>query len=133
VIASWIDALNSGDPLAFYNATVPWNFSPEFIANNELLLEDAKKRYALLDFEAVASLCEAFLEVDFTKRLNEITQPTCIIVGQQDLVKGPSYARLLKENIPHAELHILDGAGHASCWERPAEFNSIVLGFLARF
>lgn len=132
IIQSWVDALKTGDALAFFNATVPWNFSSEFIANNKALLEDAKKRYALLDFPAVIRLCEAFFEVDFTKRLNEIKVPTCIMVGELDLLKGVRYAEILKKNIPHAEYHVLMGAGHASCWERPQEFNSVMLGFLAK-
>jgi 3-oxoadipate enol-lactonase len=132
VIQSWVDALKAEDPLAFFHATVPWNFSPDWIAANPHILEDAKKRYELLDFSAVIRLCEAFFEVDFTDRLGEIKVPTCIIVGALDLIKGVRYARILKTAIPHAELHILDGAGHASCWERPAEFNSIILGFLAK-
>lgn len=132
VVQGWVDALRAGDALAFFNATVPWNFSPGFIANNGALLEDAKKRYATLDFPAVVRLCEAFFEVDFTKRLGEIRVPTCIMVGELDLLKGIWYAEILKRNIPHAEYHVLIGAGHASCWERPQEFNSIVLGFLAK-
>jgi 3-oxoadipate enol-lactonase len=31
-----------------------------------------------------------------------------------------------------AELHVIARAGHAVCWERPAEFNTVVLGFLAK-
>lgn len=132
VIDSWVDALKTGNPAAFFNATVSWNFSPEFIRANPILLEDAKKRYADLDFPAIIQLCEAFFEVNFTNRLPELTMPVCIIVGEKDLLKGIPYARLLKAQIPQAELHILDGAGHASCWERPEEFNSVVLGFLAK-
>lgn len=131
-VQSWVDALRVGDPMAFFNATVAWNFSPEFIANNRALLEDAKKRYASLDFPAIIRLCEAFFEVDFTHRLGEIKVPTCIMVGELDMLKGIPYAEILKRNIPHAEYHVLMGAGHASCWERPQEFNSIVLGFLAK-
>ncbi len=132
VIESWVDALRSGDPLAFFNVTVPWNFSPEFIRENPLIMEDAKKRYASLDYPAIIRLCECFIEVDFTKRLGEIQVPTCIIVGERDLLKGLEYAKILRANIPHAELHVLPGCGHATCWERAAEFNSILLGFLAK-
>lgn len=132
IIQSWVDALKTGDALAFFNATVSWNFSPEFIADNTALLEDAKKRYALLDFPSVIRLCEAFFEVDFTKRLGEIKVPVCIMVGEKDLLKGVRYAEILKKNILHAEYHVLMGAGHASCWERPQEFNSVVLGFLGK-
>jgi len=132
IIQSWIDALKTGDALTFFNATIPWNFSPQFITNNAALLADAQKRYALLDFPAVIRLCEAFLDVDFTPRLGEITAPTCIMVGELDLLKGPRYAQILQRAIPQAEYHLLTGAGHASCWERPQEFNAIILGFLAK-
>lgn len=131
-VASWINAARACDAEAFFNASVPWNFSPQFITDNPRLLLDARKRYENLDFPAVVRLCECFLKVDFTKRLGEIRCPTCIVVGAQDLLKGPAYASILKTGIPHAELHILPGAGHASCWERPQEFNSVALGFLAK-
>lgn len=132
VVTSWLDAARTGDAEAFFNATVPWNFSPQFIAANPLLLEDAKKRYHLLDFPAVVRLCECFLNVNFTARLGEIKAPTCILYGELDLIKGRPYADILKAHLSHAELHVLRGAGHASCWERAAEFNTVVLGFLAK-
>lgn len=132
VIESWIEALRAGDALAFFNTTVPWNFSPRFIVNNPVLFEDAKKRYALLDFPSVIRLCECFLEVNFTPRLGEISASTCIMVGERDIFKGPVYAKILKNSLPQAELHIIPGAGHATCWESPQEFNTIILGFLAK-
>jgi 3-oxoadipate enol-lactonase len=131
VVESWIDALKSNDPLTFFNATVPWNFSDQFIADNEPLLEDAKKRYVQLDFPAVIRLCEAFLMVDFTDRLGEIKKPCCIMVGEKDILKGLPYAQIMLGKIKHAEFHLLEGAGHASCWECPSEFNSVILDFLA--
>ena len=132
VVAGWIDALRAGDPQAFFEVTVPWNFSPEFIQANPGLLADAQERYRALDFAAVLRLCECFLEVDFTARLDEIEAPTCIIVGELDRLKGLEYAQTLLRGIPHAELHVLRGAGHATCWERPEEFNTVILGFLAK-
>jgi pimeloyl-ACP methyl ester carboxylesterase len=131
-VGSWLSVAKSRDSEAFFGTTVPWNFSPDFIAANPKLLADAKERYKLLDYPAIVHLCECFLEVDFSARLGEIQCPTCIIVGSADLLKGPAYAAILKAGIPHAEYHLLNGAGHASCWERPQEFNTIVLGFLAK-
>lgn len=132
VVESWVDTLQNEDSLAFFHASVPWNFSPAWIAANTLVLEDAKERYKTLDFPAVARLCEAFFEVDFTKQLGEIKAPTCIMVGELDLIKGPRYADILKKGIPHSEYHLIKDAGHASCWEKPNEFNGIVLNFLAK-
>ncbi len=131
-IHSWLDAARAGDAEAFFEVTVPWNFSASFIEANQQLMADARERYELLDYPAVVRLCECFLEVDFTARLGEIECPTCVIVGSEDRLKGPAYARILKKGIPHAEYHELQGAGHATCWERPREFNTIVLDFLAR-
>lgn len=132
IVESWMDALNTGDPIVFFNATVPWNFSPAFIRANPALMEDAKKRYSALDFPAVLRLCRAFLAVDFTSRLHEIETPTCIIVGERDSLKGTEYARLLHQHIPKSELHILPESGHATCWETAEAFNSVILGFLAK-
>jgi len=132
IIRSWIDALRTGDPEAFYHATVPWNFSPAFIRANPELLEEAQKRYADLDFPAVIRLCECFLEVHFTPRLPEIKAPTCLLVGERDLLKGLGYAQILQAHLPQSELHLVPDAGHASCWENPEVFNTIILGFLAK-
>jgi 3-oxoadipate enol-lactonase len=133
IVQSWLDSARQKDAGAFFNATIPWNFSAQFIATHRQLLQDARLRYESLDFKAVVRLCECFLEVDFTARLNEIQVPTCLIVGSLDLLKGLDYTAILKQHIPQAELHLLQGAGHASCWERPQEFNSVVLGFLAKY
>jgi 3-oxoadipate enol-lactonase len=132
IVESWLDAARKGDTQAFFNATVPWNFSAPFIATHTELLKDARMRYKSLDFPAIVRLCECFLKVNFTARLKEIRAPTCLMVGTLDLLKGLDYAAILQHNLPQAELHLLYGAGHASCWERPQEFNSVVLGFLAK-
>jgi 3-oxoadipate enol-lactonase len=133
IVEGWIDALRTGDPQVFFNATVPWNFSPEFVRANPALMADAQKRYASLDFPAIIRLCECFLEVNFTSRLSEIRVPTCILVGEKDLLKGPEYAQILRRAISQAEYHLLAGAGHATCWESAAAFNTIISGFLAKY
>ncbi len=132
VIEGWMEGLRSGDPGAFFRVTIPWNFSPQFIRKNPELMEDAKERYAQLDFQAVLRLCECFLEVDFTERLSAIDAPACLIVGERDILKGVEYARILQRALSHSELHIVPDAGHATCWECPQVFNSIILGFLAK-
>jgi len=132
IIQSWMDALESGDPVKFFHVTVPWNFSSEFISANPELLTAAKERYAQLDFPAVMRLCRCFLEVDFTSRLGQLTSPACIVVGEKDWLKGIEYARILQDHIQGAELHLIPGAGHASCWENPPIFNSILMDFLAK-
>jgi 3-oxoadipate enol-lactonase len=131
-VEGWLACARACDPEAFFAVTVPSNFSPEYIGSHPQVLAAARARYGLLDYPSVVRLCEAFLAVDFTRRLGEIQVPTCIIVGEQDRLKGLNYARILHDNIRGSELHVLPGAGHASCWEAAAEFNTVVLGFVTK-
>jgi len=128
----WRDLALAGDAVGLHQASVPWNFAPEFIGAHPKLIADSRERYRLLDLAAVARLCDAFLAVDFTGRLGAITVPTCIIVGELDRLKGRAYADILHRAIPHSELHLIPGAGHVTCWERAEAFNTIILGFLAK-
>jgi 3-oxoadipate enol-lactonase len=132
VVEAWRGAALAGDANALFAASAPWNFSPGFIAANEALMREARRRYLELDLPAVARLCDAFLAVDFTERLSEIAAPACVIVGNDDILKGPAYARRLASRLPRCEMHVIEGAGHAVCWERPEVFNTVVLGFLAK-
>jgi pimeloyl-ACP methyl ester carboxylesterase len=38
---------------------------------------------------------------------------------------------MMRQELPHAELLILDGAGHIVMYDRPAAFNRAVLAFFA--
>ncbi|MGW0664707.1 alpha/beta fold hydrolase [Streptodolium elevatio] len=44
--------------------------------------------------------------------LGEISIPVRIIWGREDRILPPNYAEWLRERIPHAELHWIEGAGH---------------------
>ena len=129
----WKKACVLADPELFFYATVPFNCSENYIEKNHDLLEQAKERYALFDYPAFVRLMDAFLKLDVTEQLSAISVPTCIIGGEQDLIKPPyPYSILMHENIPNSELHIIPKTGHVVTWEKPTEFNSIVLDFLSR-
>jgi pimeloyl-ACP methyl ester carboxylesterase len=100
IVEGWRLAALTGDPDLFFAVTVPWNFSRGFMAAQAPVLDAARQRYRSLDFASVARLCEAFLGVDFTARLPAITAPTCVIVGEEDLIKGVRYARVIHGGDP---------------------------------
>jgi 3-oxoadipate enol-lactonase len=132
IVNGWLNHAKNGDLESFFSSTVPWFFTSETIVENPQILENAKKRYAKLDFSAVAKLCKCFLSVNFTQQLKEISVPTCILVGEKDLLAEHSYVEIMHQNIPTNELHIIPSAGHVICWERVEEFNSIIMGFLSK-
>jgi pimeloyl-ACP methyl ester carboxylesterase len=56
--------------------------------------------------------------------------PTLIITGSEDGSHSGAFA--LQEKIPGCELITMEGAGHACNMERPWEWDSLALGFLAK-
>lgn len=63
--------------------------------------------------------------------LSAITVPTLIFWGQQDRILPVAHAQVAKDKMPDTQLKIFDHCGHFPQLERPEEFNSIVLNFLA--
>ncbi len=64
-------------------------------------------------------------------RLHELRVPTLVVVGNQDNPDVVASSELLAARIPGARKAVIDGAAHLPNMERPAEFNRLVLEFLA--
>ncbi len=129
---SWAMIAEKGDHITFYCSTWYWNFSETFFAEKyDFLLSriDAAKG---LDLPSVIQLCRCFNTMNTTARLGEIRHPTCVLVGEKDILKPIHYSETIARSISGAELFILPGAGHASFWECPSEFNRIIVDFLQR-
>jgi pimeloyl-ACP methyl ester carboxylesterase len=71
---------------------------------------------------------------DSTPLLARIACPTLIVVGGEDQITGVDDARRLRQQIPGAELAVVNQAGHLSNLEQPGRFNATLARFLvARF
>jgi len=55
-----------------------------------------------------------------------------IMVGDKDLLTPEEHSRRMAQLLPHAELLVLDGAGHLAMMERPALVNLRLRAFLHR-
>ena len=64
-------------------------------------------------------------------RLGEITAPTLVVVGSNDILTPPPDSELLAAAIPDARLEIIQGAAHGLMIEHAWPFNRIVLDFLS--
>jgi pimeloyl-ACP methyl ester carboxylesterase len=63
-------------------------------------------------------------------RLGEITAPTLVLYGDQDIADVQQASPLLAQAIPGARLVVMPGASHLPQMEQPERFNEVVLGFL---
>jgi len=65
------------------------------------------------------------LDVVIEKRI-----PTIMLVGEEDVIVPPPLMEMIARRIPQARFVKVPGAGHSVYFERPEEFNRILLDFL---
>jgi pimeloyl-ACP methyl ester carboxylesterase len=63
-------------------------------------------------------------------RLSSVTQPTLVIVGDQDLLAPPANSVMMAQRIPNSWLVIMEGTGHGGMWQVPNEFSANIQNFL---
>lgn len=131
-VAGWLKALETGGPVARFDAAIPWIWGNDFLAKNGPVVEGLRKKAAQGDIDAIRSLIIGSKEHDMHSHLTAITAPTLVMVGEEDLLTPPWYARALAAAIPNASLALIPGAGHAPTIERPILFNALVRAFLTQ-
>ena len=62
-------------------------------------------------------------------RLPELSMPVLVLVGDQDLLRGPSEE--MKAKLPDARFVLIKDSTHGTCLWQPEKFTSATLDFLA--
>ncbi len=91
--------------------------------------EAMRLRMAKTDVSVMVSDFTACDRFDVMKDIRRITLPALVVSGSADVLTSLKYGRFLADNIPDAELVVLEGAGHMMALEQPGAF----AGALARF
>ncbi len=123
------------DGAIYYKATIPVIYSPSYY---EAKLDWMKKREAFLlpifsnpvFLDAMERLTNSAESYDVRNQLDRITAPTLLVAADEDYLTPISNQRELHKKIKHSELIIIPGVGHASMYERPMIFVTLVLGFI---
>jgi pimeloyl-ACP methyl ester carboxylesterase len=80
--------------------------------------------------QGIAGQTAAIRTHDTLERLGQITAPTLVLVGAQDIVTPVSYSEALAKGIPNATLTVLDPGGHSVVFEYEDAANQALLEFL---
>ena len=88
----------------------------------------AGKEQPYAGFVAQADAC---LTHGARDRLSAIAAPTLILAGDEDIFTPLPLSQALANAIPGARLQIMKGCGHVMFYERPKDFNSRIIDFLA--
>jgi pimeloyl-ACP methyl ester carboxylesterase len=134
-IWNWVKANDpSGEVFAAQQFT--WLFSSTFLRDRAAVQDTIALLVSNpnpIDPRAYDRQAHAYLQFDALDRLDGITAPTLVIVGEQDLLTPPWVAREVARGIPGAGFEIVrgDGSSHVLPLERPDDFNQVVTTFLA--
>jgi 3-oxoadipate enol-lactonase len=131
----WKSIGKTRDGQTYYQATIPVIYSPNFY---ESKLDWMKKResYLLpifsnpLFLDQMDRLITSAESYDARLVLKDIEATTLIVSGDQDYLTPIHNQMELKDSIKLADMIILPGVGHASMYEKPLLFITIVLGFI---
>lgn len=95
------------------------------------LIARAASRIGTMSRDALAGAWQGLLTWEGTlQRALRIKTPTLIIYGDRDASRIIEGSQRLKELIPHAEVEVVEGAGHSPQQERPVEYNGALRRFL---
>jgi len=112
-------------------AMLPKLLAPATLSGRESVVERVREMMLRTDPRgAAAALRGMALRPDQTYLLPRIIAPTLIMVGSEDQITPPTDARLMHREIRGSRLGIIEGAGHVSNLEEPAEFNQHLRSFL---
>ncbi|MHB8574789.1 MAG: alpha/beta fold hydrolase [Dehalococcoidia bacterium] len=120
------------DPREAVRRSRPASYTPEFIAANGDLLDAIMERSLAHPTPLYARNRQmmAIREWNSHDRLDQITAPTLIIAGDQDVLVPPGNANILHERIKGSRLHIIPGAAHVFPGSHPEETVRSVTEFL---
>lgn len=97
---------------------------------------EQEEMYMMLGYNAMVPphVRQALLSrsVDNDDLLPRLRKPVLLSQGTDDAVVRPSVVEQHKAAIPHAQVHMIEHAGHAPFWDAPASFNQRLRRFCER-
>lgn len=127
---------SADDALDYYCTTIPVIYSPKFYNEKSEWMNNRKavlteKFFNQKPFmDSMVRLTESAESHDVTHQLSKIKVPTLIVSCDNDYITPMAEQRLLNQLISNSELVVLPNTGHASMYERPVLFVTLVLGFI---
>ncbi|MCH9614455.1 MAG: putative non-heme bromoperoxidase BpoC [Chlamydiia bacterium] len=119
--------MRGDDEKELFESLVPWLFHDPFLEKVSIDQMFKPTTQTLIGFRRQMQALRAF---DSRPFLGDITDPTLVIGAKNDILTPAYESVFIAENIPNAELVLLDNVGHRALDENPEEFMAPILNFL---
>jgi pimeloyl-ACP methyl ester carboxylesterase len=127
-------ALEHG-PLDVYGQFGFWMSSPTLYDTEpelQSVVEQRLRTHMSANLAGTAAHFRADLSHETRDRLSALDCPVLVVHGDEDLITLPRYNRTVADLVPGAALATIPATGHLSSFERPAELNALIEGFVNR-
>ena len=131
----WNEAAKSEGGLNYYLATIPVIYSDVFYEKNQEWMAARQKN--LVSFFADKAVKDRLVRLtnssenfDVREHLAKLDMPVLVVTAQNDYLIPLREQEILLKGIKRAHHVILPACGHASMYEKPLLFSSLVLGFV---
>jgi len=123
------------DPGKAFDLIMPVVYPPEFVAAHPELKEMMVAGLAAVPAtpaETVDRTMMGIMQFNAYDRLPQIKCPVLIVHGDKDILVPTENAHIIKSRIPHADLYIIPGAGHAFQAADPVGIHKRIVDWLKR-
>ncbi|MBW4828383.1 MAG: alpha/beta hydrolase [Clostridiaceae bacterium] len=131
---NWYKAAKTYDSDLFLDTIIPSLYSEKFCKENYEWIDGNKKQLKrILNkewYEAFMRGIKSTYGFNISSEIQEIDVPTLIISSDLDEIMPIKYQKDIYGKIPYSRWILIKDSGHASIYEKPHEFISILLGFL---
>lgn len=119
-----------GGMQAVLRTTIERWFTPDTEARRPDLIDRVSKTLLADDPLVHAAMWDMISALDLVPQLHRITCPTLVLVGEFDPSSPPAAARVLRDNIAGAQMHVIPQASHMAPLEKPDAINAHLTRFL---
>ena len=127
-----IDAVLKDGMKALLQPTLERWFTKPFLEKDPPVVQLIRKLFLSTPVKGFVGCAEAIRKLNYLDRLSEISLPTLIMVGEQDMGTPVEVSKEMHNRIAGSELVIIPSAAHLSNLEQTERFNISLLDFLDR-
>jgi 3-oxoadipate enol-lactonase len=114
---------------ALVEPTVSRWVPPEILAKNPPHIDKIRAMIRATPVNGFIGCAAALADHDYASAVAAVKHPVLFLGGEKDAATAPM--RKLNEKLPSSKFVALEGAGHISNMDRPAEFTKAIRDFLA--
>lgn len=129
-LASWLSAMELGGGPARFDVSSPWIWGATFLNRNFDALLPWREKGSTIPPHAAQHLIEGAMAQDVLAEVANISCPTLLMTGDEDVLTPRQYSHELQQRISGSKVVMLEPAGHAMFLEQTAQFVAVAVGFL---